>query len=171
MKNNFFGLLFTLVNHSIFSGKIWGITCYKLQAHSWHLWMSACLWLWKSSTADFHSAFCSHTFVSVCSVTQLCLTLCDALDWSLPASSVHGISCARILEWVAISFSRRLNGPRDRLDTSKCSSYYKSEYLGSCVLTEWILIKILKGDFPGSPVVKTPCFQCREYGFDPWSEN
>ena len=25
-------------------------------------------------------------------------------------------------------------------------------------------------DFPGSPVVKVPCFQCRGYGFDPWSE-
>ena len=36
-------------------------------------------------------------------VTQLCLTLCDPLDCSLPGSSVHGISQARVLEWVAIS--------------------------------------------------------------------
>ena len=27
------------------------------------------------------------------------------------------------------------------------------------------------GDFPGSPVVKTPCFHCRGHGFDPWSGN
>ena len=39
-------------------------------------------------------------------VAQLCLTLGDPLDCSLPGSSVHGILQARILEWVAISFSR-----------------------------------------------------------------
>ena len=27
------------------------------------------------------------------------------------------------------------------------------------------------GNFPGGPVAKTPCFQCRGSGFDPWSEN
>ena len=37
-------------------------------------------------------------------VTQLCLTLSDSLDCSPPSSSVRGISQARILEWVAISF-------------------------------------------------------------------
>ena len=36
---------------------------------------------------------------------QSCLTH-DAMDWTLPGSSVHGIPQARILEWVAISFSR-----------------------------------------------------------------
>ena len=39
-------------------------------------------------------------------VTQLCPSLCDPMDWSLPGSSVHGLLQARILEWVAISFSR-----------------------------------------------------------------
>ena len=38
-------------------------------------------------------------------VSQSCLTLCDPTDHSLPGSSVHGILQARILEWVAISFS------------------------------------------------------------------
>ena len=38
-------------------------------------------------------------------VTQLCLTLCDPVDCSPPCSSVHGIFQARVLEWVAISFS------------------------------------------------------------------
>ena len=46
-------------------------------------------------------------------VTQLCLTLCDPLDCSPPAASVHGILQARILEWVAISFSRGSSRPRD----------------------------------------------------------
>ena len=35
-------------------------------------------------------------------VTQSCPTLCDAMDYSLPGSSVHGIFQARILEWIAI---------------------------------------------------------------------
>ena len=36
---------------------------------------------------------------------QLCLTLCDPMDCSLPSFSIHGILQARTLEWVAISFS------------------------------------------------------------------
>ena len=43
-------------------------------------------------------------------VTQSCPTLCDPVDCSLLGSSVHGIFQARVLEWVAISFSR---GPSD----------------------------------------------------------
>ena len=39
----------------------------------------------------------------MCSVTQSCLTLCDPMDCSLPGSSVHGISQARILERVQFS--------------------------------------------------------------------
>ena len=42
----------------------------------------------------------------LCLVTQSYLTLCDPMDCSLPGSSIHGISQARILEWVAISSSR-----------------------------------------------------------------
>ena len=41
-----------------------------------------------------------------CSVTQSCQTLCNPMDYSPPGSSVHGIPQARILEWVAIPFSR-----------------------------------------------------------------
>ena len=44
-------------------------------------------------------------FFIVVLVAQLCLTLCDPMDGSPPGSSVHGIFQARILEWVAISFS------------------------------------------------------------------
>ena len=38
-------------------------------------------------------------------VAQLCLTLHDPMDCSLPGSSIHGIFQARVLEWVAIAFS------------------------------------------------------------------
>ena len=47
-------------------------------------------------------------------VTQSCPTLCGLMDCSLPGSSVHGIFQARVLEWVAISFSRGTSQPRDR---------------------------------------------------------
>ena len=49
---------------------------------------------------------------------QSCLTLCDPMDCSLPGSSVHGILPARVLEWVAISFSRGSSQPRDRTQVS-----------------------------------------------------
>ena len=49
----------------------------------------------------------------VCEVAQSCLTLCDPVDCSLPGSSVHGIFQARVLEWVAVSFSRGSSPPRD----------------------------------------------------------
>ena len=39
-------------------------------------------------------------------VSQSCPTLCNSMDCSPPCSSVHGISQARILAWVGISFSR-----------------------------------------------------------------
>ena len=38
--------------------------------------------------------------------TQLCLTLCDPMDCSISGSSVHGVFQAKVLEGVAISFSR-----------------------------------------------------------------
>ena len=44
-------------------------------------------------------------------VAQLCLTLCDPMDCSLPGSSVRGILQARILGWVAISSSRGPSQP------------------------------------------------------------
>ena len=44
--------------------------------------------------------------IQICSATKSCPTLCSLMDCSSPSFSVHGISQARILEWVAISFSR-----------------------------------------------------------------
>ena len=46
-------------------------------------------------------------------VVQLCPTLWDPVDCSLPGSSVHGILQARTLEWVAISFSGGSSRPTD----------------------------------------------------------
>ena len=52
--------------------------------------------------------------VQFSSVTQSCLTLCDPMDSSLAGSFVHGILQARILEWVAISFSRGSSQSKDQ---------------------------------------------------------
>ena len=56
--------------------------------------------------------------MSVHSVAQLCLTLCDPMDWSPPGSSVHGIFQARILKSVAISYCRGFSQPRDQTHIS-----------------------------------------------------
>ena len=50
-------------------------------------------------------------------VAWSCLTLCDPMGCSLP-HSVHGIFQARVLEWVAISFSRGSSQPRDQTQVS-----------------------------------------------------
>ena len=57
------------------------------------------------------------------------LTLCDPMDCSLPGFSVHGILQARILEWVAISFSRGSSWRRDRT--------WVSRIVGRC-FTVWV---------------------------------
>ena len=49
---------------------------------------------------------------------QSCLTPCNALDKGLPWSSVRGISQARILEWIAISYFKRSSQPRDQTHVS-----------------------------------------------------
>ena len=51
---------------------------------------------------------------SVVLVAQLCPTLCDPADCSPSVSCVHGILQARIVEWIAIPFSRGSSQPRDR---------------------------------------------------------
>ena len=49
---------------------------------------------------------------------QSCLTFCDPMECSPPGASVHGISQARILDWVAISFSRGSSQLRDQTQVS-----------------------------------------------------
>ena len=55
---------------------------------------------------------------------QLCPTLCDSVDCSPPGSSVHGISQARILEWVAVSFSRGSSQTRDQTGVSIAGRFF-----------------------------------------------
>ena len=58
----------------------------------------------------------------VSEVSQSCPTLCNPMDCSPPGSSIHGIYRARILEWVAISFSRESSWPWDQTWASRIAS-------------------------------------------------
>ena len=75
------------------------------------------LYFWKiTNTNKINGYFI--LILCLCEVAQSCPILCDPVDCSPPGSSVHGILQARILEWVAISFSRGSSQPRDRTHVS-----------------------------------------------------
>ena len=64
---------------------------------------------------------CTQVMLCVCVcvlIAQLCLTLCDPMDCSPPGSSICRILQARILEWIAIPFSKRSSWPRDQTHVS-----------------------------------------------------
>ena len=81
--------------------------------------------------------------------TQLCLTLCNPIDCSLPGSSVHGIFQARILEWVAMPSSRGSSQPRDLTCISRIS----------CI-SRWILCHLRR------PWLKHMAKSCGEKGWE-----
>ena len=53
-----------------------------------------------------------------CLVSKSCPTLCNPVDYSPPGSSVYGVLQAKILEWVAMPFSRGSSQPRDWIQVS-----------------------------------------------------
>ena len=79
--------------------------------------------------ADVHIHMYTHTHAHTtmkyhtCSVAKLCSILCDPRNYSPPDSSVHGISQARILEWVVMTLSRGSSWPRDRTLVSCIDSW------------------------------------------------
>ena len=90
------------------------------------------MYLYSSAALSHAFLFLYHPFlvlVLVCVlVAQSCLTLCDAMDCGPPGSSVHGILQARILEYVAISFSRGCSQFRHQTGVS-CIA-------GACITSE-----------------------------------
>ena len=78
-------------------------------------------------------------------VAQLCLTLSDPMDCSLPGSSVHGIFQVRVLEWGAIAFTTG-NSSGDELKSVTAAAAAKS--LQSCLT----LCDPIDGSPPGFPV-------------------
>ena len=74
-----------------------------------------CLYYSKQSTDLIQSlSIYPRHFSQTVLVTQSCLTLCNLMDCSPSGFSVHVILQARILEWIAISFSRGTSRPRDQ---------------------------------------------------------
>ena len=86
-------------------------------------------------------------------VAQSCLTLSDPMDWSLPGSSTHGISQARVLEWVAIAFS----GPNSRWHLLMTDGIY-------CWSEFWLHWDFLLGTFG----FHTRLNSCRVYAVSTW---
>ena len=73
-------------------------------------------------------------------IAQSRLTLSDPMDCSLPGSSLHGILQAKVLEWVAISFSRGSSRPRDQTQISRipgrCFNLWATFLLAKAILRE-----------------------------------
>ena len=72
--------------------------------------------------------FCTYIWIYdyVCMLAaQSCLTLCDPIDYTSLGSSVYGIFQARILEWVAIPFSRGSSQTRDRTQVSHIAGRFR----------------------------------------------
>ena len=64
-------------------------------------------------TVEINTLQINYTSMCYALSLQLHLTLWDPMDRGLPGSSVHGILQAKILEWVAIPFSRGSSQPKD----------------------------------------------------------
>ena len=75
--------------------------------------------------------------ISESEVAQSCPTLCNHMDCSLPGSSIYGIFQARILEWIAISFSRGSSQPRDRTPYCRQTDALPSELPGKPPGRSW----------------------------------
>ena len=79
-------------------------------------------------------------------VTQSCLTLCDPMDCSPPGSSVHWILQARMLEWVAISFSRGISSAGDWTWVSCIAGKLFTEWATrEASILEWVVLPSSRG--------------------------
>ena len=107
-------------------------------------------------------------------VTQSCPFLCDPMNCSLPGSSAHEILQTRILEWVAIPFSRVCSWPRDwtgspALQADSLLSITREDTIYWLVMDVYINISFLSqlrgpwstgnGSSKGNPARNTPVFQ------------
>ena len=99
--------------------KIWGTsTIYGI----WYVLVVHCIKKNPCFGSDWFRFYLCNLFMTLRKsrvlVIQSCPTLGDHRDWSPPDSSAHGNLQTRMLEWVAIPFSRRSSWPRDRTQVS-----------------------------------------------------
>ena len=69
-------------------------------------------------------------------IAQLCLTLCNPIDFSPPGSSVHRVLQARILEWAAMPFSRWSSRPRNQTWVSHMAGSFFTIWATRKAITE-----------------------------------
>ena len=74
-------------------------------------------------------------------VPQSCPTLCHPMDCSLSGSSVHGIFQTRVLEWIAISFSRGSSRPRNRTQVSHIACFLMLDCINLFAFANQMLVK------------------------------
>ena len=72
-----------------------------------------------------------------CSATKWCPALCHPLDYSFPGTSVHGIFQARMLEWVAISFSNEPMSP------ALAGGFFTAEPPGKAIMEYRVEVPVL----------------------------
>ena len=87
-------------------------------------------------------------------VAQLCPTLSDPVDCSLPGSSVHGIFQARALEWAAIAFSGRKVLGRQNSKTSIPQPCVRGSLVLGKALTAWANAQVLQECREGAPAFR-----------------
>ena len=83
----------------------------------------------KKGTVGVEAGNAAAAAAAAAAATKLllsCITLCDPIDGSLPGSSIPGILQARVLEWVAIPFSRAGNAGQGQVD---CCAMQRSLHL------------------------------------------
>ena len=108
------------------------------------------IWSWKKlHILKFKLFQFEKVKVLVILCDSLCPTLCNTMDCSPPGSTIHGILQARILEWVAIPFSRGSSQPRNRNHVSHIAGRFSTiwEAPGFCLFlgSSLSLFKILTG--------------------------
>ena len=100
---------------------------------------------WHTVPCTIRQVFISYLFYVCCLVAKLSLTPCNPMEYSPPGSSIHGISQAWILEWIAISFSTGSSQPRDQT----CISW-----VGRQILSRWATQKAHDHDTPSHNSMK-----------------
>ena len=106
-------------------------------------------------------------------IAQSCPTLCDPMDCSPQGSSAYGILQARILEWVAISFSRESSGLRDQTRVSCITGRFftvwatRKAWKAECTTWEDNIVKdeILRSTFKSKALNKLKTNKQKKQGF------
>ena len=96
----------------------------------------------KNTGVGFHFLLQCMKVKSESEVAQLCPTLRDPMDWTLPGSSFHGIFPARVLEWVAIAFSshqqRTLIKKKKKKNSRRCYLWFNLSEIFPAINTYYL---------------------------------